>query len=344
MLTKKQIQEIRDYLNKAENPLFFFDDDPDGLCSYLILKKYIDKGKGAVLKTKPVLDIDMYRKVQEYNPDYVFILDIPIVTQEFIDKINVPIIWLDHHNPIERKGVHYYNPMLKSPKDNKPTTYWAHKIAEEKYLWLATLGTIADWHFPEFAKEFSKEYPDLLPKKVKRADQAIFDTKLGELILTFSLLLKNATSKIHRAANLLTKFEDPTELINQTTPRSKFIAKEISKQKKEYEKLFNFIKTQKPTRSKLFIVYLPTTKNSYTSIISNYLIYKYPKKIIIVVRQAEEKMIMSFRSTTIKLPKIIKKALEGLDGFGGGHDFACGGGVNKAQFEEFIERFKQQII
>ena len=52
MLKKTQIEEFRKYLKKSENPLFFFDDDPDGLCSYLILKKYIDKGKGAVLKTK----------------------------------------------------------------------------------------------------------------------------------------------------------------------------------------------------------------------------------------------------------------------------------------------------
>ena len=29
MLSKEQIQEIRDALKKAKNPLFFFDDDPD---------------------------------------------------------------------------------------------------------------------------------------------------------------------------------------------------------------------------------------------------------------------------------------------------------------------------
>ena len=36
MLTKKQIEEIRTFAEKAENPLFFYDDDPDGLCSFLI--------------------------------------------------------------------------------------------------------------------------------------------------------------------------------------------------------------------------------------------------------------------------------------------------------------------
>lgn len=32
MLTEKQISEIREHLEKAQNPLFFFDND-DGLCS-----------------------------------------------------------------------------------------------------------------------------------------------------------------------------------------------------------------------------------------------------------------------------------------------------------------------
>ncbi len=343
MITEKQIEEIRGYLKKAENPLFFFDDDPDGLCSYLILKKYIDKGKGVVLKTKPILEEGFYMKIQEYNPDYVFILDIPIVQQEFLDKVNVPVIWIDHHQPLDRKGVKYFNPMLKDSKNNKPTTYWAHKIAEEKFEWLALVGTISDWYYPSFAKRFAKENPKLLPPKIKTAPEAIFDSELGELIKIFIMILKNATSKVHRMANLLLKIEDPNELLHKVTPRSKFIHREISKHMKEYDLLLEKVKEQKPTKEKLFPVFLPPTKNAHTSTISNYLIYNYPKKVILVIRQAEDRMIMSFRSATIKIPKILSESLEGLDGFGGGHDFACGGGIAKDQFDEFLERFSSKI-
>ena len=344
MLTENQIEEIRKYLNKAENPLFFFDDDPDGLCSYLILKKYIGKGKGVVLKTKPILEEGFYMKVQEYSPDYIFILDIPIVDQEFLDKVNVPVIWLDHHQPLERKGVKYFNPMLGEKKDNRPTTYWAHKIAEEKFPWLATVGTISDWYYPTFAKEFAKENPKLLPAKIKKPEEAIFNSKIGELITIFSMVLKNATSKVHKMASLLIKIEDPWELLEKETPRSKFIHREISKHMNEYNELFKKIDKEKPTKDKLFQLYLPPTKNSFTSIISNYLIYKYPKKIIMVIRQNEDKIIMSIRSATTKIAPIVKTSIEGLDGFGGGHDFACGAGVAKDQFKEFLERFQAQII
>ena len=73
------------------------------------------------------------------------------------------------------------------------------------------------------------------------------------------------------------------------------------------------------------------------------MIYKYPKKVIVIIRQTEDKMIMSLRSSTIELPKILEEALEGLDGFGGGHDFACGAGIAKDQFEEFLERLESKI-
>lgn len=343
MLTTKQIEEFRNYLNKAENPLFFFDDDPDGLCSYLILKKYINKGKGVVLKTKPTLSEDFYRKVEEYNPDYVFILDIALVDQELLDRINVPVIWLDHHQPQERKRVHYYNPMLNKPQDNKPTTYYANEIAENKFLWLATLGTISDWYYPSFAKEFSKLYPNILPKNVKEANQAIFDSKLGELILIFALILKGPTSKTHRIASLLTKIDDPNELLENITPRSKFINKEIAKLKKEYEYMLKQVESQKPGKEKLFIVFLPLSKNAYTSQISNLMLYRYPKKITMVIRQKDDDYIMSVRSSKQKIEKIFRESLEGLEGFGGGHDLACGGSIAKHQFDIFLNRFKEKL-
>ena len=282
MITKKEIEKFRAYLKKSENPLIFYDDDPDGLCSYLILKKYIQKGKGAVLKTTSTLDLKMYHKITEYSPDLVIILDIPIVTQEFINKVNVPILWLDHHPPLKRKGVHYFNPKDKKEGEGLPTTYLMYKIAEEKELFLGTLGSISDWHVPEYAKEFSEKYPNILPKNMNSPPEIVFDSKLGNLIRIFALILKNSTSQVNRAANLLLKIEDPNELLEEKTPQAKYILKSIQKQAKEYEKIMQEIDKQEPTKEKLHIVEAPKTTNAYTAIVSNYLIYKYPKKVIMV--------------------------------------------------------------
>ena len=49
MLTAKQIKFIREELATAKNPLFFYDDDPDGLCSFLLFYKIHREGKGVIV-------------------------------------------------------------------------------------------------------------------------------------------------------------------------------------------------------------------------------------------------------------------------------------------------------
>ena len=50
------LEEIKGYLEKSVNPLFFFDDDADGLCSFLLLYRYFKKGKYVPLKSSPALE------------------------------------------------------------------------------------------------------------------------------------------------------------------------------------------------------------------------------------------------------------------------------------------------
>src|SRR3989339_1553001 len=132
MLTEKQIREIREHLEKAQNPLFFFDNDNDGLVSFLLLRRFIDRGRGVAIKSFPDLNLSYYRKVQELKPDYIFILDKPIVSLEFLErakKDNVPVVWIDHHqvDKPEIEGVSYYNPFFNDGT-NEPVSYLCYKI------------------------------------------------------------------------------------------------------------------------------------------------------------------------------------------------------------------------
>ena len=109
-------------LEEAQRPLFFYDDDPDGLCSFLLLYRFKQEGKGILVKTTSTLTKNWARQVDEYKPDVVFILDVPSVDQDFIDAISVPIYWIDHHTPTERDRIHYYNPRLQKEDAYIPTT------------------------------------------------------------------------------------------------------------------------------------------------------------------------------------------------------------------------------
>jgi len=142
---------LREELENCKNPLFFFHDDPDGLCSFLLLYRYVKEGHGKVFKAKPGLGVNFVRKVEEYMPDKIFILDIPIVDQEFIDKVKVPIVWIDHHGPYDRNNVHYFNPRVHDNNDARPTTYQCYLIAGEE-SWESLIGCLGDWYLPDFYK------------------------------------------------------------------------------------------------------------------------------------------------------------------------------------------------
>lgn len=62
MLTTKQVNEIIEHLEKAQNPIFFYDNDADGLCSFLLLNRFLQRGKGVAVKSYPSMDVSYFKK------------------------------------------------------------------------------------------------------------------------------------------------------------------------------------------------------------------------------------------------------------------------------------------
>ena len=97
MLTKKQAQFIRDELATAKNPLFFYDGDGDGLASFLLLYRINREGKGIALRTASRVDGLSLRKIDELNPDKVFVLDnLQIILINYIVLYIIRLIYLDY--------------------------------------------------------------------------------------------------------------------------------------------------------------------------------------------------------------------------------------------------------
>lgn len=341
MINETKINEIRRLLLESERPLFMFDDDIDGLCSYLLLKRLAKKGQYTIIKSSPTLNSRFINKVVETRPDRIFILDKPLVDQEFVDDANVPIVWIDHHEPqTEIRGVKYYNPRIEDDKDNRPTTEWCHRVANQDE-WIALAGIIGDWHMPEFAERYSKEHSDLLPQ-TKSIGKAVFESQIGLLIKIMAFALKGKTTDVKNNIKILEEAESPYEILNRTTKNGKKLYEYFESINRHYEKLLkDAIKCE--TKDKVMIYLYLSTKHSFTGNLSNELMFRFPDKIIVIGREKEERVVLSFRSSKIELPELINEALQGLDGYGGGHKLACGGNIKKEDFPEFIKRFKELI-
>jgi single-stranded DNA-specific DHH superfamily exonuclease len=288
-----------------------------------------------------MIDEKFLRRVEEYSPDKVFILDCPIVEQEFLDEVKVPVVWVDHHAPLKRDKVLYFNPRKNDDKDNSSVTENCYGVVEQD-LWIGMIGGVGDWQLPSFTKEFAEKYPDLFGKKVNVPEKALYETKVGELVKIFSFILKGASGHVMECIKILTRIEDPYEITNQTTPRGKYIYRRYLRVNEAYQALLEEALKTKADKNILLFTYLDN-KTSFTKELSNELLYRNPRKIIILGREKSGEMKLSLRSKKHKLPALIEKALVNVKGYGGGHEHACGSCVKVEDFERFIQQFKDAI-
>jgi len=340
LIPDNQIKELRQALLNSARPLIFFDDDPDGLSSFLQFYKLNPESKGVVYKTAGPLDLKFLKKVDEYQPDTIFILDIPEVAQEFLDKVST-VYWVDHHTVAKQKNVHYYNPMIKSKgKDNRPISYWAQKITQNS-LWKAMVGCIGDWFMPkDLIKGFRQQYPDLLPLNIKTLEQALFNSPIGTLARVFSFVLKGKTKSAMTCVKILTRINNPYEILQQTTPQGKYIWKKYKKIDILYQELKDSVKV---TKDILILFVYCENRMSLTSDLSNEILYKNPDKFIIIGREKSGEIRCSLRSARYKVLPILENALKNVEGYGGGHIHACGANIKAQDFARFIKNIRKQL-
>ena len=340
-LTSAEYEKIRKELSTAEKPLIFFHDDADGLSSFLLLYRFMGKGKGVMIKPVPVIGTDYLRYVEEYGPDKIFIVDIAVVEQEFLDGVSIPVIWIDHHQLLERNNVQYFNPRAEKQEDNEPATALCYKAVKQD-LWIAMVGSIGDWHIPDFAARFSKDHPDLLPPEIKKPQDALFGTPVGTLVRIFSFALKGPHEEAMKNVKILTRMTSPQELLEQKTPAARHVYRYYSKYQEKYDRLLK--KADAAPSEDSFTVFLYEATHSFTGEISNEMLYKRPDDVILIGREKGDEVRISFRGSgkNVILPRL-QKALEGVEGRGGGHEYACGGSVKKKDFKKFLAAFKKEF-
>ncbi len=339
MLTKEEISCIKDELENCKKPLFLFDDDADVVCSFLLLYRMKREGKGIMVKSRPFVDEKFAERTIEYDPDKIFILDLAEVKQEFIDMVKRPVIWIDHHQLMQLEKVKYFNPRKHKKDASYPTSAMAYDVSQQD-VWIAMTGCIGDWHIPHFKEEFCRTYPDLLDGSITDPGKALFESKIGLLAKIINFIIKGPHSDTMKCVKVLSRIESPYEILNQETPQGKFIYKKFQAINNEYERLIQRVNATKDT----FLLFLyGDEKISFTGEISNELLYRYPNKIIIVGREKSGEIRMSLRSQHVPILPALEKSLKGLDGYGGGHELACGACVKKEQFEEFIQALRKNM-
>lgn len=349
MLNESQTKEIREHLEKAQNPLFFFDNDNDGLMSFLLLRRFIDRGKGIAVKGAHNLSKTYYKRIQELKPDYIFILDIPSVEKEFlemIEKDGLPVVWIDHHDvnmgvevPLMSSVLFsYYNPYHNN-KTNEPVTYLCYKIINQKKdMWLAIIGCISDYYLPDFYDEFEKKYPELSKKNPQTPFDVFYDSEIGRIARILDFSLKDTTTNVVDLMKFMMKVQGPMDILEENTS-TKQILKRYNEINLKYQ---NLLKKARKVIGDKMIYFQYGGDLSLSANLANQLSHEFPKKIIIVIYLSTDIANVSLRGRRVDIKKITLEAIKDISGaIGGGHEHATGarmpiGGL--PMFKERIER------
>ncbi len=335
MLTLQEVARLKEELTNCTRPLFIFHDDPDGLASFLLCYRFVKEGRGIPLKAYPRVGVEPFaRKVEEFGADKVFILDVAMVDQEFIDAVKVPVVWLDHHSVLERDRVKYFNPQKRGLGTPVTVMVW-QVVGEERPqdLWIAVVGAIGDWCLPDYARPVLNSCC---------AEDALFDSEFGTLAKLFSFVLKGKVSDVSASIKILTRIDDFREILEQKTPAAKLVWKRYLSVKNVYDGMLSDA-LKHDSADKLFVYTYSDDQLSLTKDLSNELLHKL-KKVIVVGREKSGEVRCSVRAPAdVKLAKGIERALVGIEGYGGGHEQACGVAIKKHDFKQFLDNLRKEL-
>ena len=343
MLNTSQLQKIREQIEASQNPLFFYDNDVDGLCSFLILRRALGRGKGVVIKSFPDLKQQYTQKINELNPDTIIILDKAELSKEFAnhaEEKNIPIIWIDHHKTYTSKEIINKTSYYTSYPSAEPVSYLAQKIFNRQQdIWLATIGCIGDVYMPDFAEQFAKQNPDILPKNID-AFFALQSTTIGKMARMLNFGLMDTTTHILKLIKYLFNATSPYDILEENTSTKQF-HKRVNQLEEFFQKQIKKAESHFDKNSPiLFFTYSGNT--SMSSEISNRLAFNHKDKLIIVAFLRPEKANISIRGKDAL--KITKAATENILGAtGGGHKEATGAMVPITDFEIFKQNINKLV-
>lgn len=377
MTIKTKIKQITKKINDSEKPVMFYDTDTDGATSYLQMKKAFPKITGFPFQRDLQRQKDLIQKIPQ-KTDLIVIFDAAFLTQDFLELIKeYEIIWVDHHptndeDLIKQYKIVHLNPLSYDKTDNRAASYWAYHISGKIDLSLAVLGSVSDYYLIEdiilklhkenfqtfntlfkLTEEKKKElfkfmkkhkFNDLTVRQeiIDWIQYLVYTAKLIEFKNFFDFTFKLEDEKIINAMKLIEKLSIP-EIKHAINAGKGELFEDYQNLNKQYQTLQKKASKTKTTDSKI-LFYEYKSENGFTKTLSEQLCYENKNIPVIAVcfkKKGKQIYNCSFRGNNYIVNSLVEKALEGLDGVGGGHPYAAGMRVAEKDFETFKNNIKK---
>ena len=347
MLSLTKLAELRGKLEASQNPIFLYDNDADGFCSYALLRRFLGRGKGIAVRTHPDIDAGYARRALSLGADLVVVLDCPFLGEAFVAEImqaSLSILWIDHHavdSPhYSHSSISVFNPALNKgrARSAEPVTYLCYRMTKRKEdMWIAMMGCISDHYLPSFSRTFAKQFPEFWGN-VKKPFDAYYGTEIGLRARVIGFGWKDSISHVVYLQNFVIACKTPSDMFQEIASESSF-AQAYKDKKKKYDVLLaearNFVEDKL-----IFFSYGGTL--SISSDLANELSHIYPEKYIIVAYNGGGFCNISLRGSGVR--KILNNILPLLEhASGGGHADAVGARIKADDLLKFKELFKKEL-
>lgn len=347
MLSEAACREIREHLARSQKPVFYYDNDADGLCSFLLFARFLGRGEGVAIRSYPALDASYARKAQEAGADAVFILDKPVLDAGFVEALRqlaIPVIWIDHH---ETQGSAFptdepffaYNPLHGRKKSSEPVTYWAQRVCRRADdLWIAVMGCIADHYLPDFADDFASRFPELWGIGIQEPFDAYYRTEIGTLARALNFGLKDSASNVVRLQHYLLACRTPCDVLAEV-PENVAFRHIYTTLLARYHSLF--MEAERCRQNKLlFFSYSGAT--SMSAELANELRYRFPQCVVAVAYVKGGVTNLSLRGARVSV--VLERILPRLtSASGGGHEDAVGARIQSSELALFCTLLEHEI-
>ncbi|MBM3230325.1 DHH family phosphoesterase [Candidatus Pacearchaeota archaeon] len=346
MLSQASLDDLRSRLEGASCPAFLFDNDADGLCSFLIARRTLGKGIGIPVRSYPALDVGYCEQAVLQGADLLVVLDKPFLSPEsvqFAKERSLPLIVLDHHAVTKPDfSVDFplyieYNPALLSGKARsaEPVSYLMYRaLGRTEDLWLLITGCIADHYLPQEWNSFTTSFP-ALGGTVQGPFDAYYATRIGTLAQSLNFGLKDSLSHVRSLIRFLIECSDPAQVLSDNAPSS--FQEKTAFLQVELERILG----EREVRGKVLVVQYGGA-TSMSADVANKLSYLYPGMFVFVAYRKGGLTNISLRGKGVKL--VFERIAQGFPGImGGGHDDAIGGRITTSEVERFITALVEEV-
>lgn len=344
MLSASQLLELKTLLQSAQMPVFLFDNDADGLCSFVIARRALGVGEGIPVRTYPSIDPAYVDRAVGYGADMLVVLDKPFLSDAFIEKVHtsgLPLVSIDHHSvpqpdlAILAERCHVFNPALEIMRSDEPVSYLLYQaLGKKEDLWLAGAGCIADHYLPAFWGELVQTYPDYV-HPIQSPFEGYYETELGKIAQACNFGLKDSVSAVKKLLTHLIGCTGPGDVLGERAPLS-FLTK-VTTLRTALERHMQ----DAGTPEKGLLVYQYGGATSMSADIANMLSYRHASMVIVVIYMNGNTANISLRGKGVK--EMFERILPVFpSASGGGHAEAVGARVQAEDVPRFIACLKEE--